>query len=68
MEHIQITAQAVAEALTIEREKHQAATERMRRWIYATARSLAESGLSLEEYNAITREVCDGFVPNKQPH
>lgn len=39
--------------------------EQMQQWIYATARSFAESGLTLEEYNAITKEVCDAFVPKK---
>lgn len=35
----------------------------MRQWIYATARSLTDSGLSIEEYNAITKEICDNFGP-----
>jgi len=37
--------------------------ERLRRWVYATARSFEGSGLSLEEYNAITAEVCRALEP-----
>ena len=36
---------------------------RLKRWIYATARSLEKSSLSLEEYNAITAEVCHALEP-----
>ena len=40
------------------RSTMRAEIEQLRRWIYATARSMKASGLSLEEYNAITAEVC----------
>lgn len=39
-----------------------AENERLRRWVYATARSNpADAGLSLEEYNAITSDVVRVF-------
>ena len=50
--------QFVAEAARHERDGLRADNDRLRRWVYATARSLEKSGLSLEEYNAITAEVC----------
>ncbi len=37
--------------------------ERLQRWVYATARSLADSGLTLEQYNSITKKVVDLFRP-----
>lgn len=40
--------------------------ERLHKWVFATARSLADSGLSLEEYNAITAEVIAQFVPHNR--
>ena len=44
-------------------DKLRAKIDRLQRWIYATARSLEKSSLSLEEYNAITAEVCHTLEP-----
>lgn len=41
---------------------------RLHQWVFATARSLTESGLSLEEYNEITRGVIDQFTPSLNIH
>ncbi len=46
-------------------EESKSETEKMQAWIYATARNLFESGLSIEEYNAITSRVIDAWKKKK---
>ena len=56
--------QAAYNDLALTNSRLRAEIERLRRWVYATARSLEKSGLSLEEYNAITVEVCRALEPS----
>ena len=39
--------------------------ERLHKWVYATARSLERSGLTLEEYNQITADVIAAFEQSR---
>lgn len=52
----------VQKKVCAERDKWFNETQRLSRWVYATSTNLNMAGLTIDEYNAITKEVRTEFA------